>query len=309
MTILMTGATGFIGSHLLKRLLNLKYRIIVFKRPVSNLGRLSNFINKIKFYNIDENTNFDEIFLKNKINIIIHLAAKYSKEDKDQKTKSQMDKINIEIPKKILVSAIKHNVKGFINTGTFFEYSLNTKKPIDEETLIKPYNYYTITKIKFEKILKKLIKDTKIKAVTLKLFSPYGENDNDKIVPLIIKSFIINKKLSLTKGNQKLAFTYVQDVVNAFELAINHIVNEDFNYEVFNIGSNKSYSLKQVVSYIKNISKKSGQIEFGKIHNKKDENLDIHCNSMKAKYKLKWSNKTDLITGLTRTYNFYKRNI
>lgn len=309
MTILITGATGFIGSHLLKQLLTQKYKIVVLKRTTSNLSRIKQLTNKIKFYNIDQLINFDKIFVENKIDIIIHLSAMYSKEDKGNKIKIQMSKVNVKIPEKLLKSAVKYNVKGFINTGTFFEYSLNTKKPITEKTLIKPYNYYTITKIKFEEILNKLANNKKIKAVTLKLFSPYGENDNEKIIPLIIKSFLTNKKLSLTKGNQKLAFTYVKDIVKAYLLTIGYINNQNFNYDVFNIGNNFSYSLKEVVSFVKNISKKNSQIKFGGIHNIKDENLDIHCNSIKAKRRLKWSAKTNFKIGLTNTYNFYKKMI
>lgn len=307
MTILITGATGFIGSHLLKKLLAQKYKVVVLKRTNSNLKRIEYLINKIRFYNIDRLIDFDKIFIENKIDIIIHLSAMYSKEDKGNKMKVKMNKVNIKIPEKILKSAIKHNVKGFINTGTFFEYSLKTNKPINEHTLVKPYNYYTITKIRFENILRKLANNEKIKAVTLKLFSPYGDNDNEKVIPLIIKSFLTSKKLLLTKGNQKLAFTYIEDIIEAYLLTIKYINNRNFKYDVFNIGNNHSYSLKEAVSFIKNISKRNIQIEFGKIHNKKDENLNIRCDSTKAKQKLNWSAKINFELGLTNTFNFYKK--
>ncbi len=127
------------------------------------------------------------------------------------------------------------------------------------------------------------------------------------MVPLIIKSFLTNKGLPLTEGNQKLAFTYVDDIVNAYIMAINYLNREkNFLYNAFNIGSNRSYSLKKVVAIIKTISKKPSQIKFGKIHNAKDEKLDIHCDSRKAKAMLKWSAKTDIISGLKNTYSYYK---
>lgn len=308
MNILITGATGFIGSHLTKRILDQGNNVIVLKRKVSNLDKIKKFTHKIRFYNIDELINFDEIFLQNNIDIIIHLSAMYSKEDKGGKMKEEMNKVNISIPEKLLNSAIKHNVKGFINTGTFFEYSLKAKKPISERTLIEPYNYYTVTKIKFENILIKLAKNNRIKAVTLKLFSPYGYNSQGKVISLIIESFLKNKRLLLTKGNQKLAFTYIDDIVEAYLLSIRYINNKNFKYDAFNIGNNHSYSLKEVVSFIKKISKKNIKIEFGKINNEKDEDLDIHCDSKKAKQKLNWSSKTNLVNGLIATFNLYKKS-
>lgn len=309
MTILITGATGFIGSHLLKKLLAQKYKIIVLKRTTSNLWRIDHLIKKIKFYDIDSLINFDNIFTENKIDIIIHLSAMYSKEDKGKEMIIQMNKVNVKNPERLLKSAIKYHVKGFINTGTFFEYSLHTKKPITEQTLIRPYNYYTTTKIKFENFLSMYANNKKIKAITLKLFSPYGDNDNEKVIPLMIKSFLINKKLLLTRGNQKLAFTYISDIVDAYLLAIKYINNQNFQYDVFNIGNNISYSLKETFSFLKNISKKNGQIEFGKINNIKDNDLNIQCNSIKAKQKLHWTAKTNFMSGLKKTYFFYKKEI
>lgn len=306
MTILITGAAGFIGSHLLKKLITQRYKVIYLKRTTSNLNRIKHLMENVRFYNIDQLINFDKIFVENKVDIIIHLSAMYSKEDKGKKMKLEMNKINIKIPEKLLKSAIKYNVRGFINTGTFFEYSLRTKKPIDEQTLINPYNYYTKTKIRFEKLLSKLANNKKIKAITLKLFSPYGDNDNEKVIPLIIKSFLTNKKLLLTKGNQKLAFTYIEDTVDAYMSSIKYIENSNFEYDVFNIGNDYSHSLKEAVSFIENISGRKIKVEFGKINNRKDEDLDIHCNSIKAKRILKWSAKTNFLLGLTKTFNSYK---
>ena len=165
MTILITGATGFIGSHLLGKLLKLNYKIVVLKRTISDTHRIEHLLDEVITYDVDELNNFDKIFIDNKIDIIIHLSAMYLKEDKGKKEEQEMDKVNIYIPYQLLKSACKYKVKGFINTGTFFEYNLSTDKPINEKTTIRPYNYHTITKIVFEKILKIFVNNKKIKGV------------------------------------------------------------------------------------------------------------------------------------------------
>jgi len=309
MKILITGGTGFIGSHLIYELLKLNHQIILLKRTVSDTWRINNSLKKITIYNIDKLINFDEIFNDHKIDIIIHLSGKYLKRHPTTTEIKEMNYYNIIIPAQLLDVASKFGVQGFINTGTFFEYNLENTKSINEKSKVNPYNYYTATKLAFEQILKYYCYSGKIKGITLKLFSPYGERDNEKVIPLIIKSFIKNQKLFLTRGDQKLSFTYISDVIDAYIRAMNFIVKNDFIYENFNIGSNQSHSVKEVVKIIQKISSKKNNIEFGVINNPKDKSINIRCDYAKAKKILSWEPKINLKTGLKKTYDYYKKSL
>lgn len=305
MNILVTGGTGFIGSHLVHRLLDKKYKVFLLKRKFSDTWRIKNIIDSLVVYNLDKNYNFEKIFADNKIDVVIHLAGYYVKYEKTHKEIKEMDQVNINFPKKLLNCAIRTKTKGFINTGTFFEYK-QTKKPIDEKKPKKPFNYYAETKIVFEQILKKEALKKRIKGVTLKPFSPYGEKDNPKVILLMLGSFLENKPLLLTDGKQKLSFTYIDDIVEAYIKTINFIMSSNYRkYEDFNIGYPKVYSLKQIAKIWQKITDKKGNLHFNKLEIPKNEVKHALCNSKKAEMLLSWYPKTDIIKGLTKTYQYY----
>lgn len=258
-------------------------------------------------YDIDSMKQFDGVFMKHNINTIIHLSGMYIKGDSSSSDRRKMDAINVNLPYRLLQSACKYGVKNWINTGTFFEYTLSSKKPISEQSKKHPYNHYAQTKINFEAKLKNAVDKRKISAVTLKLFSPYGELDNDKIIPLIIKANLLNTRIFLTKGSQKLAFTYVADIVTAYWKSISLLNKKKIGYyNDFNIGNTHSYSIRQIVTLIENITHNKNRVTFGKIKNLKDEDAHVYCDSTKAKSILGWQAKTGIVKGIKKTYQSYK---
>lgn len=303
--ILITGGTGFIGSHIVHRLLNLNYKIILLKHTASDTWRIKDILNEIKVYNSGESLVFGNLIKKDSIDGIIHLATKYIKYDKNEKEREEMVKINVLFPTNLLTAAIDNKVKFFINTGTFSEYK-PTKKPVNEKDLLEPVNFYSATKYIFDNFLKHYSLQKKIKGITLKLFSPYGEKDNDKIIPLIMKSFIKNQTLQTTKGEQKLSFTYVGDIVEAYVKAIEFSDSNNFQYEQFNIGASRTYRLLKIIKIIERISGRKSRIEVGAINYNEKEIMYMRCDNTKAQKKLNWRPKINIIRGLTNTYNYYK---
>ena len=141
---------------------------------------------------------------------MIHLATNYIKFDKPNDHESLIED-NVNKPLKILNLAIKHNVKGFINTGTFFEVD-EDENLIIEDSKIYPFNFYAKTKIEFQDILDQ--SSNVLNSATLRLFSPYGLNDNQKVIPFIIKSIIDKEDLAIENPNINCDFTYVDDIAS-----------------------------------------------------------------------------------------------
>ena len=190
--IMLTGGTGFIGSHLLEELLKENYKVILLKRSFSNTWRIAEVLNheNLILKNLDEE-DLNDIFSQYAIEGILHLATYYIRSHKSDEI-SEMINTNINFPTQLLENAVNNNVKFFINTGTFSEYDLDAS-PISEDSELKAFNLYSSTKTAFEDILKYYHGKNDLICATMKLFTPYGpKDDENKITPyLIIKSIIM----------------------------------------------------------------------------------------------------------------------
>ena len=191
MTILLTGATGFLGSHLLKALVNKGYEVVVLKRSTSNMWRLKGFENTFKSYDIDQ-VPLRKAFEEQYIDTIIHTACVYGRKGESMQ--------------QILETNLMFGIE-LLNTGTFF----NTG------TLLYKYlNYYALSKKQFEEWLQ--LASDKIQVVNLKLEHMFGEQDgNDKFTSWILNELQQEKNIiPLTAGTQKRDFIYIDDVVSAY---------------------------------------------------------------------------------------------
>jgi len=307
MNILITGATGFIGSHLVERLLEeKKHKLILIKRKTSDIWRIKDFINKCLVYDYDKLEDLDKIFFQNQsIDVVIHLASFINRENEDKEKKIETIKTNITFPVYLLEKCVEAKIKYFINTGSFFEYK-RSSKPINERLPLEPFNFYAASKISFETFLKYYCYSKKIKAITLKLAYPFGEKDNkNRFINILMKSFIKSELIETTKCEQKWDFIYVKDVVEAYIKAINYLKNLK-EYEVFNIGTGKVFYFKKIIEKIRKITKMRGKILIGKKPYRINEIMFFRFDIKKAKEKLKWEPKFTIDEGLMRTFNYYK---
>ena len=115
-TVLLTGATGFLGSHLLSALLEEGHKVVVLKRSISSLLRVNHLMDDVVAYDIDKYL-LEDIFTQECIEVVIHVATSYSRE---QRNELDIVDTNIVLGVNLLKSAVKHGVEIFINTDTFF---------------------------------------------------------------------------------------------------------------------------------------------------------------------------------------------
>lgn len=303
-SILLTGATGFIGSHILEELLKNNYEVILLKRSFSDNWRFKHLLNNpkidLKVYDIDK-IKLGTIFNENEINGILHLATYYKKYQSNEDISPMMES-NIKFPIDLLDLAVSHDVDFFVNTGTFFEY--DTKRvPLSENSQIKPFNFYAKTKIAFESSLEYYFSEKGINTSTMKIFSPYGPFDEEKkIIPHLILNLLKNNPVELSHGLQKLDFVYVKDITRAYLKLIENINNFD-SYETFNIASGFPYSIREIVSILEEITSSQLDKKWGAdIENKNIIFSDIN----KSKEYLNWVPEYSIHEGLKETVNYYR---
>ncbi len=295
---LLTGGTGFIGSHLLERLLE-NNKVILLKRSFSDTWRIDKFINNDNLLLLDiDKTNLTDIFNNYQIEGIFHLAAAYIKNPTHEDIMTTV-KSNIEFPTELLDLASNNNVKYFINTGTYFEYSL-AKLPLTESSNVDSLNFYSTSKIAFEDILKYYSKEYDINASTLKLYTPYGPRDDEsKIIPYLILNTLNKQEIKINNPNNRLDIVHVYDIIDAY-INLKENILKFKKYESFNVARDIDYSINDIYQTIKfNLEIENKNI----IDNNKKE---MFSDPTKIKEILNWEPKIDINDGIKNTIEYYK---
>lgn len=301
-TILITGGGGFIGSHILELLLKNKYKVIVLERSRDNNGRIKRFLPKIKTY-YSTDGNLAEVFQKNKIDCVIHLAALYIK---DHETVSDVENViesNIKFSATLAELCVENGVKYFINTGSSFEYG-NVASNIKEGHEKAPLSLYAVSKVASSEVFKYYARDRGLRVADLLLFAPFGDGDNEKLFAYLIKSMIDNVEVDFSGGEQRWNYTYVKDIALAYLCAIKNFERIK-GYEEFNVGYNKAYSIKEIVSKLEKLAHKRLKIKWGAKPYAKNEYLFFNCENSKLKKILGWRPKYNFDYGLLKTYDYY----
>lgn len=297
MNILLTGATGFLGSHILKRIAErTSYKLIVLKRSFSNTERIFKYLSNpnIQYYDIDK-IDIQEIFLHNKIEAIIHVATEYGKKNPSV---TKILETNLMFPIYLLENAIRNGCRVFINTDSYF----------NKEGL--SYNYlldYSLSKKSLLMWLKYYSNDIKIANMVLEHI--FGENDNsDKFTEYMIRNVAINKvdEIDLTAGTQKRDFIYVDDVVDAYMKVLEYEEKSNQKgFVEFDIGLGSAISIKEFVETIKIVSGSNTMFNFGAIPARSDE-IESSAADNKKLLEIGWKPQYSVQAGLTKVVKIYR---
>jgi nucleoside-diphosphate-sugar epimerase len=276
--VLVTGANGFLGSHLLNSLIQNGYNVIAYLRPQSDTKRIDHLAGKWSSFIAHTNSDneINSLFGEKQIDAIVHTAVDYGR----KKPLSAIIETNVLFPLRLIEIGIEHGIELFINTDTFFG-----KKQFN----LKHLNNYTTSKRILERILESL--STTIKIINLRLEHVYGENDAEsKFVTSVLNQIIANKpEILLTEGAQKRDFVYIADVVDAYMCILkqNGLNN---GYTLFEVGTGKSISVKEFVSKIAEVANTGSMLKFGAIPTYSGEILDSFANIAPLK-KIGWQPK------------------
>jgi nucleoside-diphosphate-sugar epimerase len=284
--VLLTGATGFLGSHLLERLLNDGFDVTILKRSFSNTKRIDKFLPKINAFDIDK-ISLEQIFQDSQFDIILHTATNYGR--KDGKIADILNS-NIVYPFELLQYAVQTKVKTFINVDT---------------SLPRDFNLYSLSKKQFLDWL--MFYNQKIQVINLKTEYFYGSGDeNNKFVTMVIQHLFTDKDLPLSECSQLRDFIYIDDLINAFSLIINKI--NDFSlFEEFELGSGRAVSLKDIVNLCaKYVPESKAKLLFGKLPLRENEVMFSQADITRLQ-SLGWSAVYTLEKGIQQTIQLEKR--
>ena len=298
--ILIVGGTGFIGYHLAKKCLSLNWSVdsVSTKFPLEK--RKLSKVNYIIF-DISKKKNFYKKLYSN-YDYVVNLAGYVDHSNKKKTMQSHFNGC-----KNLSTFFIDKNIKKFIQIGSSIEYGkLKSPQRENKKNLQKTYSIYGKAKLLSTRFVLTLCKKYNFPATILRLYLVYGPSqDQNRLIPITIINAIQNKKFDCSDGLQLRDFTYIDDVVDAI---IKTLKNRFSSGQIINIGQGKPISVKKVINKICELLN-CGKPQFGKIKLRKDEIKNHFPSIVKAKKILNWKPKIEIILGLKKTINYYKKNV
>jgi len=308
--ILVTGGAGYIGSHIVEKLVEKRsLKIFIVDNLSTGHKRLIN--KKAIFLKADINQTqiIKNILLANNIDSIIHLAAKTVVIESEKKPKLYY-KINVEGTKSLLNAAKDSSVKNFLFSSTAAVYGSKIRY-VNENSITSPDSIYGRTKLKAESLVKKLFKKNYI---ILRYFNVVGASPSKKIGLInrygqLFKNFaleILKKKPTLSVyGNDYNTFdgSCIRDFIHVTDLADIHLkvlskVDQNNKSTLLNCGYGKGFSVLEVVNQFKKFSKNKVTVKFKP--RRKAEIIESVANVSKLKKYLKWKPKFSNLSKIIR---------
>ena len=313
---IVTGGLGFIGSNLIKYLLDLGYYVVNLDKITyaSNFYNIKEFKNN-KFYkfikvDISNKKKLSQIIKKYKPNCIFNLAAE-THVDRSIDQSDDFIQSNIKGVHTILEILLKNRKIKLIHISTDEVFG-NVKKNLrtSEYTPYKPLNPYAATKAASDHLINSYVNTYNLKAIITNCCNNYGPGQNpEKFIPKIISCILNKKKIPVYgKGINSREWIYVEDHCKA----LHSVYLKGKIGEKYNIGSNLNMRNIDLVKKIilmsrkKNLFDKKSKVIF--VKDRPGHDLRYALNSNKIRSKLKWSNSVNFKDGLLKTFDWYENN-
>ncbi len=289
-SILITGGNGFLGSNILRKIIDREHNLIVLKRSVSNLNRIKNIVNKLVIYNLDM-INLEQVFIDHKIDKIIHCATNYGRAVSNP---LEVMEANLMLPLRLLELGKKYRINCFINTDTILD---------------KGINYYTLSKSQFRQWLEVYAADSICINIELEHF--YGPYDDDsKFVTNIVHKLLSKvDHIDLSEGKQKRSFIYIDDAVEAFVKIIDHSSSLTKGFYNYQVGSGEKVTIKEFVETAKKLTTNNKtRLNFGALPYRVNEVMDPHLDLAELTA-LGWRQNISLEEGLAKMIEIERKEL
>lgn len=282
--ILLSGVTGYLGSHIAVVLLKSGYEVVGLKRRSSSLRRVEAIKAHISLFDVDE-LDFNALFYScDKIDAIIHTATCYGRKGESV---SEMLAANVAFPLRLLDAGSHAGVSTFFNTDTVLE---------------KKLNFYALSKNQFLQWGEHYSTQHKIQFCNVKLDHFYGPGDDStKFSAHVINSCRNNvARLKLTRGEQKRDFIHIDDVIAAYLILLEKMNQLNKFYMDFEVGAGRSVSVREFVETVHHLTGSDTNLDFGALPYREGEMM-FSKTDISALTTLGWRCLYDLQSGLRQT--------
>ena len=322
MRILVVGGAGYIGSHVVKELLNQGIDVRVYDNL--STGQRVNLFKKAEFV---EGDILDVPTLENAmegVDGVVHLAAKKAVgESMEKPDMYALNNLNGTV--NVLNAMVKKGVKYFVFSSTAAVYGMPDKSLLDEETPLNPINFYGFSKKMIEDVLAWYDRLKGIKFVALRYFNAVGydaegdvpgmEKNPQNLLPIVMETiFGVRKEMTVfgsdypTKdGTCVRDYIHVSDLASAHYLALKHLSQKDSSL-ILNLGTGTGHSVKEMIDETERVTGRKVNYKMGE--RRAGDPAALMAFSQKANEILGWVPRHSSLENIIKTtYALYKRKL
>ncbi len=297
MKILLTGASGFLGKNLAARLKKDGHNILQTAKKQADNTVSVDLLDYRSTKNIIEDFRPEVIF---HCGAIVNLS-------RNLETAEKCIDINIKGSLNLLEACRAHPPKKFIHTSTEEIYG-NSSAPFKESSLPQPPSMYSISKLAVENLSAGYGKEIGFIVRSIRLATMYGFDTNtQRMVPSIVLKALKNEPVELNSGKKKRDYLYIEDAVECMVRAMTCETGE--TCEVINAGGGRSYSLEELAKKVIAVAESDSELRLGVFPDRVNESDLWLMDISKAKKILNWEPKMELIEGIKKTVDYYRKSI
>lgn len=251
---LVTGATGFIGSHLTKRLVKEGWQVSIVVRPGSDLKILGEAARKVDVRRFHGTHELAEDLKRHKPDMVFHLATMFVSEHAPDQLEAMVQG-NILFGTQLLEAMSQAECSALVNAGTSWQH-YNSEG-------YEPVNLYAAMKQGFEDIMRFYQSARGVRALTLKMFDTYGPGDpRKKLFALLRRAAGSGASVPMSGGEQLMNLVYIDDVVDAFMLAAQRVREGDQDHS-YAVGADRCVALRDLVRIYAEVTGRALDIQWG----------------------------------------------
>ncbi len=303
--VLITGGCGFIGSEMVKQLSAIGANVTIIDNLSSGKEKYIEGLPNVNLITADVLDN-DALkkAVKDKEYIINNVAMPFIP-DSYNVPKKFFD-INVNATINLAIEAIKEKkVKRFTHISSSEIYGTARTVPMDENHITSPQSTYAVSKLAGERVVFTMHKEHNLPAIIIRPFNSFGPNITQPyIIPEIITQIMNGDVVKLGNLNAKRDLTYVADTAKGIILSL---VKEGIVGEVINVGSQKAYSIRELVGLISEIMNKRVSIEVDQARFRPFDVDTLVCNYERANKLLNWKPEISIREGLKETIEWIKK--
>lgn len=270
MKVLITGATGFLGSHLCDFLVKEGHQVFATYRSLSSFDRCKAFKEEVVWINLDNNE-LDEKLKNIELDLFVHAAwAGVGAKERDD---WELQLSNFNFSRSMIDLAIKCNAKKIVCLGSQAEYGKHNSKTTENHTP-DPDEAYGAIKLLTMRYLKEIASKENIEWYWLRIFSIIGENENNSwLLSHVTERLLCDKPIDLTEGKQIYDYLYINDFIDSFSKII--YCQDNFS-GIYNICSGKPTQIKRLLQMTaKKLSKPQSLLKFGALPYRPNQSMYV----------------------------------